>query len=211
MSELTNTCPACGAEESLDSLLMRMIDDDDVRRLIADVITKSLPLGGLVVRYLRLFKPAKQKLRMTTVHKVLSELVPDIQRAVIERNGRIWAAGTDAWKAALQAVFDAHDKGTLTLPLQGNGYLYQVLTRMADRTEGEQERQVEEDRRHRAAGNPRGEGMAQAFSSDAMSRRDERQGLPVLTNPAPRLESPLVRQIKAQLAANRAAPLEPTE
>lgn len=198
MSELTNTCPACGAQESLDSLLMRMIDDDAVRRLIADVITKSLPLGGLVVRYLRLFKPAKQKLRMATVEKVLAELVPDMQRATIERNGRVWAAGHDAWKAALQAVFDAKDKGTLVLPLQGNGYLYQVLLRQADRVEGAQERQLEADRRSRP------------HSAGPVAVADAIAAAPVVrTDPAPRVDSPTVRRIKAEIAARRAQEARP--
>lgn len=145
-ANLTHTCAACGAEESLDSLLLRMIDDDQVRRLIADVLTTSLPLGGLLVRYLRLHKPAKQKLRMDKCAKLLAELVPDIQRTAIQRNGRTWAVSFDGWKAAFQAVFDAGTKGTLTLPLEGNGYLYATLMRMADKTEGQQERQTEADR-----------------------------------------------------------------
>jgi hypothetical protein len=53
IATLTNTCPSCGAEESLDAVILRMIDDDQVRRLIASVLTTSLPLGGLLVRYLR--------------------------------------------------------------------------------------------------------------------------------------------------------------
>ena len=57
-ADLTHTCVVCGAEESLDALLMRMIDDDEARRLLADVVTMSLPLGGQVVQYLRLHKPA---------------------------------------------------------------------------------------------------------------------------------------------------------
>lgn len=145
---LTTTCQVCGAEESLDTLILRMIDDDQVRRLIADVLTTSLPLGGMLVRYLRLHKPAKQRLRMDKLAKLLGELVPDIQRTAIERNGRTWVVGPDAWKAALQAVFDAHDKGTLTLPLEGNGYLYSVLMRLADRQEAAQERESEASRRH---------------------------------------------------------------
>jgi hypothetical protein len=50
---MMNACPVCGAEESLDALLVRMIEDDQVHRLIADVVTTSFPLGGPVVRYLR--------------------------------------------------------------------------------------------------------------------------------------------------------------
>ena len=100
MAEFINTCVTCGAEESLDALLLRMIDDDTVRRLIADVVTTSLPLGGVVVRYLRLHKPPKQKLRMTVVAKLLGELGPDMRRAVIERDGRRCAVSADDWKGA---------------------------------------------------------------------------------------------------------------
>lgn len=146
---LLNTCQVCGAEESLDALLLRMIDDDQVRRLIAEVLTNSLPLGGLVVRYLRLHKPPRQRLRLATVSKLLAELVPDIQRTAIERKGRVWAVSGDSWKAALQVVFDAADKGTLALPLEGNGYLYGVLVRMADRDEGGAERDAEQRLRQR--------------------------------------------------------------
>lgn len=142
-----NTCTVCGAEESLDALLHRMIDDDQVRRLIAQVISDSLPLGALVLRYLRLHKPAKQRLRMKIVAQLLAELVPDMQRRRIERAGRSWVCDGDGWKAALQAVFDAQDKGTLGLPLQGNGYLYQVLMNMADKTEAVLEKQTEQTRR----------------------------------------------------------------
>ena len=149
MSDFLNACPVCGAEESLDTLLLRMIDDETVRRLIAQVITDSIPLGGLVVRYLRLHKPAKQKLRMSIVAGLLAELVPDMQRGVIARTGRSWAVDGDGWKAALQAVFDAQDKGTLGLPLQGNGYLYQVLMNMADKTEAVAEKQTDASRRSR--------------------------------------------------------------
>lgn len=47
-SPLLNTCQVCGAEESLDAMLARMIDDGEVRRLIADVVTRSMVLGGHV-------------------------------------------------------------------------------------------------------------------------------------------------------------------
>lgn len=144
-----NTCPSCGAEESLDALLLRMIDDDIVRRLIADVLTASFPLGGIVVRYLRLHKPLKQQLRMDKVARLLAELVPDVQRNAIERNGRNWLVSVDDWKGAFAAVFTAVEKGTLALPLTGNGYLYSVLMRKSDRSEAEQEAQREMDKRVR--------------------------------------------------------------
>lgn len=205
---LINTCGVCGAEESLDTLLLRMIDDDQVRRLIADVLTASLPLGGLVVRYLRLHKPPKQKLRMSVVGKLLAELVPDIQRNTIARTGRVWAVSADSWKAALQAVFDAHDKGTLTVPLQGNGYLYQVLMRLADKDEAAAEKQVDVDRRGRA-----NESGAQSVGDvlDKLTAGHATGTMPPAVTPRPFLEpgpkreSPLVRQMKAELAAKSAS------
>lgn len=202
-TELTNTCTACGAEESLDALLLRMIDDDQVRRLIADVITASLPLGGLVVRYLRLHKPLKQKLRMALVAKLLAELLPDMQRGTIERTGRTWTTSLDSWKAALQAVFDAQAKGTLALPLQGNGYLYQVLMRMADKDEAALEKQTHDARRARTAA-PSSSTAARPVA-DVLASAAVQAATP--PPPAgPKVDSPTVRAFKAQLAAKKAVP-----
>ena len=143
-----NVCPACGAEESLDALIFRMIDDDTARRLIHDTLKLSLPLGALLMRYIRLHKPPKQRLRMTRLQELLTELVADMQCSVIERHGRAWAVSIDDWRGGFDAVFQAVEKGTLQLPLQGNGYLYQVLTRKADQAEGAQEAKRELDRRN---------------------------------------------------------------
>jgi hypothetical protein len=196
VTDFVNTCQVCGAEESLDSLILRMIDDDQTRGLIAEVLTRSLPLGGAVVRYLRLFKPAQQKLRIATVRKVLTELVPDMQRGSIERSGRMWQATVDGWRAAFAAVFEAQEKGTLSLPLQGNGYLYQVLMRLSDQVEGQQERQVEAERRSRSPSSAPAPVVAVAHAAIAA----------VSGEPPPRVESPLVRRMKAEIAASRRAP-----
>lgn len=150
IASLTHTCPSCGAEESLDVLILRVIEDDEARRLVADVLDASLPVGGLVLRYLRLHKPDKQRLRMARVREVLAELVPDIVRGAITRKGREWAAPPAAWTSAFAAVFEAVAKGSLRTPLPGNAYLYEVLMRQADKVEGEAERQAEADRRGRA-------------------------------------------------------------
>lgn len=203
-AELINTCPACGAEESLDALLMRMIDDDQARRLIADVIGMSLPVGGLVVRYLRLHKPAKQRLRMARVHALLAELVPDLQRGAIHRKGRDWAAPLEAWRAALASVFEAADKGSITLPLDGNAYLYEVLLRMANQVEAEAERRTEADRRH----GPRRSVVAEQGTSSVaavLARTPQAGGEPPAApptappvNPGP---SRYAQQLKAQIEA----------
>lgn len=202
IADLTNTCPACGAEESLDALLMRMIDDDDVRRLISEVLMRSLPLGGQVVRYLRLHKPAKQRLRMSRMSELLAELVPDITRAAIYRKGRDWAVPVETWKLGLEAVFEAIDKGSLKAPLQGNGYLYEVLLRMADRHEAEAERQAQEAQRHRTA--PAVEAAPRA-AADALAPRT------AAPPPPPPGPSAYARRMQAQLAALRAGKTQPAD
>lgn len=192
-----STCQVCGAEESLDGLL---------GRLIADVISMSLPLGKDVLRYLRLHKPAKQRLRMSTVRKVLAELVPDMQRSAIERHGRAWAMTNDSWKAALQAVFDNAERGALTLPLDGNGYLYAVITRMADRAEADAEKAHEDALRGRAhqggsvdigtalgAGQPAPAGAAPARKDPVLAAMEERD----------RQAAPMPAHIREQIAAMR--------
>ena len=214
-AELLNTCPVCGAEESLDALLLRMIDDDQVRRLIAEVVELSLPLGGLVVRYLRLHKPPKQRLRMKRVHELLTELITDMRRGEIQRKGRCWPAPAEAWKAGFAAVFEAVEHGTLRPPLQGNGYLYQVMTNLADKLEGEAERINEANRRQRgpvassATDMRRGaDGMHIATALGAIERGEPvvaAAPLQAAPAPAPQGPSPYARRLRAELDAMRRA------
>ena len=212
LDTLTNTCTVCGAEESLDALIHRMIDDEQVRRLIADIMTTSLPLGGLVLRYLRLHKPAKQKLRMDKVAKILCELLGDMQRNCIERKGREWHIDKDGWKLALEAVFAAELKGSLTLPLDGNAYLYEVIMRLSDKAEGEAEKAAQTSGRGRAY-----QGRAKSIadlagaalhanspSSEGVARSDGVGAAPVIAPPRKHEESRYAKALKAEIAAKLA-------
>lgn len=146
-AEFINTCASCGAEESIDALLGRMIDDEEARHLVADVISMSLPVGRELLRYLRLFKPEKQRLRMSRAKTVLAELVPDIMATAITRGGRTFLVNVADWQAGFVAVFAAVDKGTLAVPLSHNNYLYTVVTRTVDRLEAQAEAEQELQRR----------------------------------------------------------------
>jgi hypothetical protein len=204
-ASFTHACPVCGAEESLDALLARVVDDAEARGLVADVISLSLPLGTLAVRYLRIHTPPKQKLRLSMVKALLSELVPDMQRAYIERKGRVWATPPAAWTMAFQAVFDAHERGTLSYPLRGNAYLYEVLMRQADKAEAGQERESEANKRgrgHQAGAVTLGDVITKVESLTAdMNATTAALGA--------KIESPTVRRFKAEAAARKAARQEP--
>lgn len=209
VADMVNTCAVCGAEESLEALIYRMIDDDTTRRLIADVMTKSLPLGGLVLRYLRLHKPAKQKLRLDKVAKVLGELLGDMQRGAIERKGRSWSIDTEGWKLALEAVFTAQTKGTITLPLDGNAYLYEVVMRLSDKAEGEAEKAAQSSSRGR--GHTTGAQSIADLAGAALVPPLEKGGQGgisptklTIAPPRMRTESPTVKAFKAEQAAKLA-------
>lgn len=217
LANLTNTCATCGAEESLDALIHRMIDDEQVRRLIADIMTTSLPLGGLVLRYLRLHKPAKQKLRMDKVAKVLSELLGDMQRGCIERKGRSWSIDKEGWKLALEAVFAAELKGSLTLPLDGNAYLYEVVMRLSDKAESEAEKAAATSSKSRAfqSGAQSIADLAEAAMAGQPVAAQPKATPLVIAAPRERVESPTVKAFKAEqaqkLALRAAKPIDGTE
>ena len=143
---LTFACPACGAEATLDVVIAH----DESARLMAWVIERNAPLGGLVMRYLRLFKPAKQRLRATRVRTLLEGLLADMRRGAITRKGRDWTVSIEGWQAGIEGVLENHSKGLIDLPLGDHAYLYEVLLRVADKAEAEAEQRREAERRGRA-------------------------------------------------------------
>lgn len=205
---LVNACPVCGAEESLDALLLRMIADEEARALIYVVITLSFPLGSDVVRYLRLHTPTSQKLRMSTISKVLAELVPDVQRTAIEHKGRIWAVSPESWRAAFRVIFDAAERGTLSLPLRGNGYLYGVLVKLTDRQEAALESEREQTARQRtseAGPRPVGDLVAEGLTTAPSAARIEPEAEQPAADPeAAARAADIRRKLADDLAARRA-------
>lgn len=117
-------CPNCGATLSLDALMTH----EAAREALALVFGLSGALGAAVTRYLGLFRPASRELSMDRVAKLLREIVPDIQRGEIERNGATYPAPSDAWIWAIGQALEARDGGRLKLPLTGHGWLYEVIS-----------------------------------------------------------------------------------
>ena len=137
------TCPACGADMSLDVLLAH----EDSRLALASLCLMSVPLASQVMRYVGLFRPGKRQMSHSRVATLIGELVPDMQRGAITRNGREWPAPLEIWRTGFERMLEARDKGALQLPLKSHGYLYEVLSGIADKAEAEAERAREADRR----------------------------------------------------------------
>ncbi len=122
-------CPACGAQASLEVM---MIANDGAAQALQVALEMS-DVGALVIRYLALFRPAKSKLSWPRVASLLGELLPLIKQERLERGGNVYEAPRCAWAAALDKTLAARDAGALRTPLTSHGYLYEVVIAEAAR------------------------------------------------------------------------------
>lgn len=118
-------CPACGAENSLDTLIAH----DEARQALWSLAQIGGETTMSVLRYLSLFRPTKSALSFNRVSILLGELLADIQRGQIQRHGQVFNVSIEIWTAALQTVVSRRE--SLALPLKSHGYLYEILSQMA--------------------------------------------------------------------------------
>lgn len=140
------SCPSCGAEMSLDVLLPH----NELRQAAGALVEKSLSCGSLVMRYVALFRPAKNRMSPDRWAKLIGQLLPDLQRNAITHKGREWPVPLEAWKLGLEAMLNKAADGKLQLPLENHNYLYAVLAAMSDKAEAREEELREQQRRDRS-------------------------------------------------------------
>lgn len=156
-------CPSCGGEMSLDVL----ISHNELRQATFTLVEKSLSLGSLVLRYVALFRPAKNRMSADRWAKLIGQLLPDLQRNAITHKGREWSMPLPTWKLGFEAMLEKAAADKLTLPLENHNYLYTVLVGMADKVEAVAEEHTERSRRtDRPAAAPAGPVTA----SEALTR-----------------------------------------
>lgn len=137
------TCPVCSATLNFEQIASRLEADRTFDRLIA----VSVPLGSIVLQYLTLFTPAKQRLTNSKKLRLIGQLLPDLERRAITHKGRDWPAPLPLWAAAMEQMLSARANDRLTLPMTGHTYLYSILAAQADKQEGAAEQQHEQERR----------------------------------------------------------------
>lgn len=139
------TCPACGAEFDLSVAFAT----EEERQAFARLASVSIPLGTRVLKYIALFQPPKQRLTSAKKLKLLMQLLPDLERKAITHKGRDWPVPLEAWAQAFDQMQAAREAGRLELPMKGHGYLFAILSGMADKHEAAAEQQREQDARQR--------------------------------------------------------------
>lgn len=134
------SCPACGATISLDAAL----GHEGAREAIQIALRLPASLGKVLIQYVGLFRPAQRNLSMDRVANLLNELLPMIEAAKIERNGKHLAAPLDYWAQALNEMINKRE--SLTLPLKSHGYLLTIIAGYADKQEAKTEKTTEQTR-----------------------------------------------------------------
>jgi hypothetical protein len=134
-------CPDCGFQAELLAFLV----DVEARQAVGEALRVPAELAPLVLRYLGLFRPHGKTLALNKAVRLLRELSDLISAGKIERRGRQWAAPLSAWGDGLSALLDA--RGRLRLPLTTHGYLLEIVSGLADKTEAAAETKTEKQRR----------------------------------------------------------------
>ena len=117
-------CPCCGAENSLDALIAH----EGARQVVWASAQVGGEVGKLAVQYIALFRPAKTALTFERMAKLLGELLPDMERGAISRNGLEYPAPPEAWLYGFRELLSRRNTGSLKLPLKSHGYLYEVIS-----------------------------------------------------------------------------------
>jgi hypothetical protein len=149
------TCPCCGAQNSLEALLI----DAAARQAVATALALPGGLGDRLVRYLGLFRPTGGRgLTWDRVARLLEELNAAMAAGQIERHGQVWPAPPDAWETALDQILDS--RPSLVLPLKSHGYLYEILVGRARKAADDRAaRQELDEERARVREGPRAGSM----------------------------------------------------
>lgn len=130
-------CPECGCTADLTAF----IADSQARQAVAEALSVPAEVGGPLLRYLGLFRPANRALSWGRFERLLKEVSGAVRARQVRRHGRDWPAPLEVWCAALEEIVERRDK--LQLPLRSHGYLYEIVAGAANRAEARAEAERE--------------------------------------------------------------------
>ena len=137
---IQGNCPACAFQGDIEAFF----SDDEWKRLVAAVAELPPECGRALMRYLRLFKPAKTGLRAARAVKLSRELLALIQAGSVcadDRGGVRRPATPAHWADGMELMLD--QRTGLSLPLANHNYLRKVVFDLADKQDAAAERQRE--------------------------------------------------------------------
>lgn len=145
-------CPACGATNSLESLLT-----DAESRLFVEAFSK-LPQQIMphILRYLALFRPHSGRvLQWKKAKRLIEELKNDIDVGHIQQKGKVARPCSPfIWASALEKILELEIR---SLPLKNHNYLKTIVYDIADDTDREKEYRHNQHGRNQSFGAERKE------------------------------------------------------
>lgn len=139
-------CPACSYEFDL----LAVVKDEADKKAVSTFMNTCVPgIADRLLRYTLLFKTPKHAMSMRKQLKLVTPLLPDIDRRGITWKGRDLAAPLTHWAEAIEQMLGAAQAGRLELPMRNHNYLLSILAGMADKVESAAEAKREEDARLR--------------------------------------------------------------
>lgn len=135
------TCPACGTSMPLEVALGHQ-GARQALLAMANLHPSAARLQLLSLRYVGLFAPAKQKMRLDRVAAVLEELQALFSTGTVEWDGITHAAPLPYWMDAMEAMLSRQTE--LELPLRNHNYLRKVVSGNLKREAAQAERKRED-------------------------------------------------------------------
>lgn len=142
-------CPCCATQFPLEAGLI----EDDAKRLAKLCADLEPAVARAALGYLRLFKPAKQALRVSRAVLILTDLSTLIHSGRIskdDRSGLYRPALAAHWIAGMEQMLAPGLR--LELPLKNHNYLRAIVYGLADVADAKAEQQRDKDARQRRSG-----------------------------------------------------------
>lgn len=122
------TCPCC--RQSFE--LREAREDEAWREFVAQLASLPSPVQPAFLRYVELFRPAKQtSLRSPSLLNLLTSLKPQLMAQQFERGGKTYTASFEQFAGAMDYLYSQQTK--LALPLKSHGYLLETIASVIDR------------------------------------------------------------------------------
>lgn len=135
------TCPACGATMGMEVALGHQGARDALAAL-ANLHPSASRLPMLSLRYVGLFAPAKQKMRLDRVAAVLQEVGALVGTGKVEWEGITYAAPLAYWLDSMEAMLARQSE--LDLPFRNHNYLRAMVAGNLKREARDAERKKED-------------------------------------------------------------------
>lgn len=164
------SCPVCNAQTPLDALLGHQGARDALLALAGLHASQRLQLSAL--RYVGLFAPAKQTMRLDRVADLLAELRTLMAPGTVQHKGKTYAAPVDYWINAMDDMLAR--RAELTLPMTGHKYLIAIVAGYSERSDAMSERA----RQQSAAGTTPPVGYAAPPPIEKPQEQPRKQGIP---------------------------------